>query len=681
VKQERTFCRFCLALCGVVITTDGDRVVDVQGDRDDPLSRGYACEKGRSLGAWHHHPQRLDRPQMRVEGELRPSTWEPVLDDLGARLNQIVAESGPDSIAAYAATGSVFDASGARLVRRWLAGLGSRSLYTSGSIDAPAKALVAEILTGRHWLVPTMDYERATLFLFIGTNPVVSHGHFNGLTNPVDLLRRARGRGEVWVLDPRSTETARLASRHLAPAPGTDFAILAHIVRELLREGADRAFLDAHAEGVAELAAALEPWNAAQTAGVSGVSLADLADLVAAVRRHGRLAAQTGTGITMSDEANVAEWLVWCLHAVTGSFERPGGVWFNPGYLRQLDLRDWAAGPRPPDPAEPMPSRPDLPRRFGESPTAALADEILAGNIRALVLAGGNPMRSVPDPRRMKEALSRLEVLVLADVRELEVMEEVTHVLPLAGQLERADLSHWVDQFLPQTAGRYTPAVLAPQAERRPMWWVFAALGERMDLRLLAADLELGTATDDDLLRPLAERGRGGSFEKLRDGRVEVAEPNFGWVAARLLPAGRYRLWQPELGAQLAALARPPEGGLRLLPRRQRRHLNSQMPEFQSGPGLHDRPDLLINPDDAAVRGLAEGTAVVVRSARGELQSRVKLDRGLARGAVSLPHGWKEVNVEALLTTEGADPLTGMPRMSGVEVEVEALALSLGEDG
>jgi anaerobic selenocysteine-containing dehydrogenase len=105
------------------------------------------------------------------------------------------------------------------------------------------------------------------------------------------------------------------------------------------------------------------------------------------------------------------------------------------------------------------------------------------------------------------------------------------------------------------------------------------------------------------------------------------------------------------------------------------------MPEFQWGPGLHDRPDLLINPEDAAVRGLAEGANVVVRSARGELQSRVKLDPGLMRGAVSLPHGWKEVNVEALLTTEGADPLTGMPQMSGVEVEVEALALSLGEGG
>jgi anaerobic selenocysteine-containing dehydrogenase len=297
-----------------------------------------------------------------------------------------------------------------------------------------------------------------------------------------------------------------------------------------------------------------------------------------------------------------------------------------------------------------------------------MPDEILAGNLRGLVLAGGNPMRAIPNPVRTRQALARLDVLALADVREIEVMDLATHVLPVTGQLERADTSHPVDQFLPVTAGRYTPAVVAPQAERRAMWWVFAALGERMDHHLLAPGQDLATATDDDLLRPQVERGRGGSMDTLQERRVEIAESPFGWVEARLLSEGRYQLWHPELAAQLARLHGT--GGLRLIPRRQRRHLNSQMSEFQSGNGRHDSPDLLINPFDAEARGLADGATAVVTSPAGSVRATVRVDAGIASGAVSLAHGWEQVNVEAVLSTRGTDALTGMPVLSGVTVEV-----------
>lgn len=668
MNRERTFCRFCPALCGLVVTTEGDRVVDVQGDREDPLSRGYACEKGRSQGRWHHADHRLDRPLIRVRGELREASWDDVLADLGERLTRIVAESGGSAVGAYAATGAVFDASGTRLLQRWLTSIGSTSYYTSSTIDAPAKALISELLTGKHWLVPTMDYDRARLSIFIGSNPVISHGHFNGLANPVDLIRRLKANGEVWVIDPRRTETARLATRHLAPAPGTDFAVLAFLVRELLREGADRDYLDTHTYGVRELTDAVQPWDLRRAAETAGLAAANLDDLLAAVRRYGRVAGQTGTGVTMSAQANVAEWLLWCLHAVTGSFERAGGVWFNPGYLRQLDRREWTPNRLGPTAPTPMPSRPDLPRRHGENPSAAMPDEILAGNLRGLVVTGGNPMRAIPGPARTREALGALEVLAIADVREIEVMDLVTHVLPLTGQLERADTSHWIDQFLPVTAARYTPAVLPPGAERRPMWWVFAALAERMDRHLLPDGVSLDTATDDDLLRPLVQRGRGGSFESLKESRIEVAASAVGWVESRLLPEGRYRLWHPELGGQLARLERG--GELLLIPRRQRRHLNSQLSEFQAGEGARDRPQLLVNPADATARGLSDGVPAVVRTRVGEVRAIVRLDPGIVAGAVSLPHGWQEVNVEELLTTEVADPLTGMPRMSGVPIDL-----------
>ena len=171
------------------------------------------------------------------------------------------------------------------------------------------------------------------------------------------VSHRARG-GEVWVVDPRRTETARVADRHLAPRPGSDWLVLAHLVRALLPEAgtSEDEALRARATGVDELRVALEPLSPDVTSAGTGIALDDLDDLVEAVRRHGRVSALTGTGVSMSATANVAEWLLWALHVVTDSYDQPGGMWFNPGYLLQLDTRTLAgvgryARSRPAEPA------------------------------------------------------------------------------------------------------------------------------------------------------------------------------------------------------------------------------------------------------------------------------------------------------------------------------------------
>src|SRR6185295_8927347 len=101
-----------------------------------------------------------------------------------------------------------------------------------------------------------IDYERARLVLYIGVNPVVSHGHNIALSDPVTSIRALRTHAEVLLLDPRLTETGRLATKHLAPRPGTDYAVLAFLIRDLLRDGADREVLEHRTLGREELAAA-----------------------------------------------------------------------------------------------------------------------------------------------------------------------------------------------------------------------------------------------------------------------------------------------------------------------------------------------------------------------------------------------------------------------------------------
>ena len=604
--ERPSFCRICNAMCGILVTLEGDRVVRVRGDAEHPLSEGYTCPKGRALPEFHHDPRRLDRPVIRGQ----EVTWDVMLDDLATRVKDTRDLAGPNGIAMYLASGSAFDSAGRRAAERFLRLLGSRQKYTATTIDTPSKPLVAELVGGWSGLTPVWDDERSSLLILIGSNPVVSHGHSNAMPSPLRRLRRHRARGgEIWVIDPRHTETARTADSHLAPRPGSDWLVLAHLVRALLPDpgtSEDEA-LEARATGIEELRTALEPLSPDITAAGSGVPREELDDLVAAARRHGRVSALTGTGVSMSVTANVAEWLLWALHIVTDSYDQPGGMWFNPGYLLQLDTRtlpvsDGTAGAGPP-------SRPELPRRFDEWPCAALISEIEAANVRTLFVVGGNPATAFPDATRTRAALASLKTLAVIDVLPTETTELATHILPAVGALERADLPLLLDGYQLAVATQFTPAMVAPVAHRWPLWRMFGELGERLGFDALGGGLTPKTATDELLLQRIAERSRGGA-EAVFAARHGVVDSGavFGWVRG-LLPNGRWRLAPEALILQLAeavstAACKPVEQ-LQLIAHRQLRTMNSQLRNLTD-------TAVMVAPSRAAELG-GDGTQVEVR--------------------------------------------------------------------
>ena len=415
------------------------------------MSRGYSCTKGRALGELHSDPRRLLTHRLRgadVPGEL-------VLDDLAVALRRVVDDHGPDVVAFYRGTAAYFDAAGLVALGTLVSGIGSRSLYTTSTIDQVARFWVAELLCGTFSALPLIDLERARCTILVGTNPPVSHGHVGSWPDPVQRLRQLASQGSLWCVDVRQTETAAIATHHLAPRPGTDWAVLGHVVRAVLAAGADRGFLEAHASGLDRLSVAVEPLDRGRSAAIAGVDPEALDQLVASVREAGRVAVNTGTGATMGAAGDVTEWMAWALMAVTGSLDRPGGVWFNRGLL---GVRRRPGSP----PSEPGPaSRPELLGRFGERPTAALVDEIERGNVRALVVTGGNPLRAVPGSRRLATAFERLEVLAVADVLATATVAAATHVLACAAQLERSDIA-MVESMYPTRANQYTPALLPP---------------------------------------------------------------------------------------------------------------------------------------------------------------------------------------------------------------------------
>jgi anaerobic selenocysteine-containing dehydrogenase len=655
----RSFCRICTTLCGILVDVAGDQVVRVRGDKDHPFSRGYTCPKGRSLPQMHHHRERLERPLLRIGDRLVPAPWSECLDDLAERLQAILDRHGPRAIGVFFGSGVGMDAAGYRMAEALYGAIGRPPRFSPLTIDGTAKALIAHQMGGTPGLSAHVDRPRAKLVLFVGTNPIVSHGHNNGLTP--GALRDLRSHAEVWVLDPRRTETARLATHHLAPRPGGDYAVLAYLVREVLREGADRETIERRTVGLDALTAAVEPFALAHAARIADLAEPDLERLLAAVRRAGRVAIETGTGITMSASANVTQWLAWALMIVTGAMNRPGGIWFHPAFHRQYESFDLPVmapdalfGPGPQ-------SRPESQSFLGEWPCAALADEIRAGNIRAVLNLGGHLVAGFPDTTALVPALRSLDVLATIEIIGNETTALSTHVLPTKDQLERADVTLW-DTLVPRIGVQHTPAVVDPVGDRRSTWWVLAELGRRLGHALC----DTRSATDDAMLARVMANARCTFEQAAETGAVEQScEIPSPWVERYLDRLGGWRLAPEVLVDQLAALPAP--APLVLVPRRQARKLNSQLGY------LGERPEVLVHPGDARAAGVSDGAPVVVRSGRGELVGVARVEPSIRRGVVSVPHGHADANVNRLTDKDRIDVLTGMVQYSGIPVTLHPL--------
>jgi anaerobic selenocysteine-containing dehydrogenase len=233
--------------------------------------------------------------------------------------------------------------------------------------------------------------------------------------------------------------------------------------------------------------------------------------------------------------------------------------------------------------------------------------------------------------------------------------------------MERIDVSLAVDPSFTAIGAQFTPAMVEGRGEVRSYWWILTQLGKRMGLDFFPG-VDPDVHTDADVVGLIAKGGRA-PIDTTGEGHYVVAQERaFGWLLKRADELGGYRLAPPQLVAQMAAF-NPPQG-LLMISRRQLYQHNSR-----KVPSKRDVPAIYVNPDDARERGLADGDLARIKSAHGEIVGDVKHDRTLVRGACSVPHGWQgQYNVNQLLSMNDLDPITGMPRMSNVPVELTKVA-------
>ena len=216
-RTVHTFCRYCLAVCGVDVTVENNRVIKISADKQNPHSRQDFCAKGRTANQLVEHPRRILKPMRRVGDSYVEESWDEAITDIAARLNALIDADGPDAIGIYYGNPSGFSSSNIIFMNAWLDAVGTHSRYFVGSVDQNAMHVVAEAMYGSMLMAPVSDVDNCDYFLLVGTNPAVSA--WNWLETVPAGWRRALARqkqgAQIVVVDPLRTETVEKADVHL----------------------------------------------------------------------------------------------------------------------------------------------------------------------------------------------------------------------------------------------------------------------------------------------------------------------------------------------------------------------------------------------------------------------------------------------------------------------------------
>jgi anaerobic selenocysteine-containing dehydrogenase len=693
-------CNLCEAACGVAVTVSDGRVVDVRGDAADEFSGGYICPKATALADLHGDPDRLRRPVIRTGDEWREADWGEAYDLVARRLREVRAAHGKDAVAVYKGNPTT-QSLGLALYGQLLYGApGSRNVFSANSVDALPHTMAAYQVFGNQLLLPVPDIDRTELFVCLGANPLVSNGSLMTAPNMRGRLKdlRARG-GRLVVIDPRRTETAQAADRHLFLRPGTDALLLLSLVHVLFDEQLVRTGrLTDCLSGVDTLrtaSAEFAPEVTAPATGVPAESVRELARDLAGTERavlYGRL------GTCVQEFGGLAAWLLIVVNALTGHLDEPGGAMFTtpaidlPALAVQVNGFDrWRSRVR------------GLPEFAGELPAAVLAEEIDtpgAGQIRALITVAGNPVLSTPNGARLEKGLPGLDFMVSIDPYINETTRFADVILPPTTQLERSHYPLTNTVVSVRDVAKYAPPVFQRGPDQRHDWEICVELGARLRGgragKLLARLLRrLPPEKPLNLLLRTGPHGlrRGGL--SLRRVAANPHGLDLGPLQPRLpdrLPGRRGtidlapRVYLADL-PRLAEKLTHPTDGLLLIGRRQLRNANSWLHNSHRLVKGTPRCTLLINPADAHDHGLADGDLAQLSTKVGTVDVPVEVTDTIMPGVVSLPHGWGHnrdgVRLQVATSHPGAsvnditdeyrvDQVTGTAAVTAIPVTVTA---------
>jgi anaerobic selenocysteine-containing dehydrogenase len=726
MTTEHTFCRICEALCGLEVDVEAGRVTDVRPDPEHVATRGFGCLKGLRQHKMYASPDRLRYPERRIGDRWERTSWADALRGIGDKVRSIRTQHGPNAIAMYVGTAAGFSVLHPVFAQGFMTGLGSKSMYSSATQDCANKFAVSRQMYGFPFTLPFPDVRRTNCLIVVGANPVVSKWSFLQVPNPTQHLREivARG-GTVWVVDPRRTETAKAAGEHVFIRPNTDIFFYLSFLAELLRladsgdVSLDRGRIDEHMKGFDELRALARAWPAERTAPITRIPAETLTRMVRDYAAADGAAMYSSTGVNMGQNGSLCYWIQETINAISGNLDRHGGTLVGEG-LTDFPKLGKKSGTLLRDDKSRVGGLPSVNDAF---PGGVLADEILTpgrDQVRALFVTGGNPLITMPNAERLREAFKNLELLVTVDIYKNETGSIAHYLLPATSPFERPDLPFIFPLMLGLQSKPYlqaTRALIEPDGEQRDEATIYLDLCKASGVDLFGSkvaqvSLEAMRGAREQLtgkiglpqemlLSSLLRLTKQGSFSDLlehKHGRLREDHEPSAFLGKRVLTDdAKVDLAPPGLVSE--AKRKLEHDFEREHADRKRLKLITKRAITTHNSWTHNIPDfvdrdptnyLYMHPEDASKAGLSDGDIADISTAVATVRVPIRVLKDLMPGTVALPHGWGHqhatglsvasktsgVNVN-LLAADGPsalEPSSGMAHLTGISVDVKPAA-------
>ncbi len=707
-ETKHRICPICEATCGLTIQTEGRVVGDIRGNPDDVFSKGFVCPKGVALRELDADPDRLRTPLIRRGGELVEATWGEAFAEIEKRITPIIQEHGREAVATYLGNPSAHKVALQLYIPVFLKALASKNLYSASTLDQMPKQVSNALMYGSFLTCAVPDIDRSDLLVVLGANPMASNGSLwtvPDFRGRVKALQKRGGR--LIVIDPKKSQTAKIADQHIAIRPGTDAYLLAAIAHTLIEEDlVSLGSVEPVVSGLTEAKQAVEGYTPEAVADITQIPSNTIRELARDIARTEAAAVYGRMGTSTQEFGTLASWLVDVVNILGGNLDKPGGVMFpkapalqanstgTPGIGHGTRIGRWQSRVR------------GASEILGELPAVCLAEEIEtpgAQQIRALFTIAGNPALSAPNGTRISRAFGSLDFMVSIDIYLNETSRHADVILPGTSPLEESHFDIGFHQFAIRNAARFSPALFPLEGERPGEWEVLLKLAaivsgqtlppRQLDDQIIRGRIKSMTGKEGS---PIFERDEDEIYESLTgigpDRQVDLAlrvgpygdgfgsnpdgltlqklieTPNgidFGPLEPRMpealrTPSGKIEMAPPEILSDLprlkAGLDRKDVTTFMLIGRRDVRTNNSwlhNLPLLAKGPA---KCTMQIHPEDADRLGLNDGAMASVQGKSGAVEVVAERTEDIMRGVICIPHGFGHNQQGSNLSVASAQP-------------------------
>ncbi len=721
-------CNICEAICGLEIKTQGDEILSIKGDKRDPLSKGHICPKAIALQDVHNDPDRLKQPLKKTVDGWETISWNQAFKEVAENLHKIQCKHGDNAVASYQGNPSVHSLGSMIFSPFFIHALKTQNRFTATSVDQLPHQLASSLMFGHELMVPIPDIDRTDYFLMLGANPVVSNGSLMTAPGIPKRLKALKNRqGKLVVIDPRKTETAALADKHIFIKPGTDPFLMLAIIHTVFEQGLENpGDLIDFTDGVDTIKELVSNYPASRAAVLTGIPTETIIEIAQDFCQAKTAVCYGRFGVSTQEFGSIVQWLIVVLNLITGNLDKAGGAMFTTPAIDILDKRTKAKKNKSQKTRKPRFARSfsrvsKLPEFDGCFPVTTLAEEILTegdGQIKAVVTMAGNPILSTPNGLQLDRAFENLDYMVAIDYYLNETTRHANIILPPTSSLERSHYDLVFHIFAVQNTAKYSPTLFKAKADTKSDREIFLELEARLATKkgknpLVAwfKKLLFNILKEEWVLNkgfkmgPYANRkdqhNRVINLKTLRNNPHGI---DFG----PLQPCLPERLFTTPKKIQLAPahfvndLKRLDQvffenneitGSTEfvLIGRRDTRTNNSWMHNSYRLIKGKDRCLLQINPADAKALSINDKDIVEVSSRVGKISLPAEITETIMPGVVCMPHGWGHaragirlqiaskrpgVSINDITDDQFFDKLSGNAVLNGIPVRLKLLTHS-----